>query len=165
MGFLQSLFLFYMTRLISPFPPSSSLPPINDILICAIGHRNLLFFFPLFGELSHKIALILRAYVTVVCQEGQSYSEIKSCLRSSVRGYDAGVQSSREDITWCSPSQVTDSDQLRRNEEVHAPPPESKAGREVYCLFLQAFAATAFILWLTYVPCFFMTRVQKYQPF
>ena len=39
-----------------------------------------------FDELSHKTALVLRAYITAVSQEGHSYSEIE-CIRDAMKQF------------------------------------------------------------------------------
>lgn len=154
-----------------------------------------------FDELSHRTALVLRAYVTAVYQEGHSYRETES-IRDAMkqhfedsfgcqdadwvfvpdhdeytidgaedRGrwvgnpvFDATFVSlmqelkTREDILFGAPQAqrqtaigYEDMEKLMLHLQKPTTIEAEGLGR---CLFSQALASTAFMLWLTYVPCF-----------
>lgn len=157
-----------------------------------------------FDELSHKTALVLRAYVAAVCQEGHSYSEteaIRDAMKQyfedtfGCRGADWKFVPDRDEYSFMDeandeerghwtgnpvfdPVFVSTMQELKAQEErsqgarqakrrtaigyedmakfmLHLQKPTTiKAEGEGHCLFFQAFAATAFTLWLTYVHCF-----------
>ncbi|KAF9290040.1 hypothetical protein BGZ74_000578 [Mortierella antarctica] len=153
-----------------------------------------------FDELSHKTALVLRAYVAAVCQEGHSYSEteaIRDAMKQyfedtfGCRGADWKFVPDRDEYSFMDeandeerghwtgnpvfdPVFVSTMQELKAQEEksqgarqakrrtaigyedmakfmLHLQKPTTiKAEGEGHCLFFQAFAATAFTLWLTF---------------